>query len=225
MRTLMTVSLMAATMLSACASTPHIRTAADPGPGYTRDYMVDIYTGYDASGNIRTTRPLTATEAHMLAATDQHCIEKTHEVDAIWQGYIKDGVKGGFLIGLGTAVGAVLGSFTSGGMSFLNYLKYGAGSGLGSGVFTAEQKREQALKIVHSYCMLQWVQKNSNDYADRRLKDIIIIPMMVGRAKLPGVDPHARTPTHEEEFSNDDRGSEPQDAASIPAPQVAPPPQ
>jgi len=174
--------------LAACGGGAHIDSAASRS--VTKDYGIDVYTGYDDNGNVNPTRSLTLTESTMVESTDQHCVQVTKEVRGRMGQLLKQGGKFTVLTALGTAVGAVTG-FP--GVKFMQYLKYGAGAGLAGGLETGSITTEQALSIVHSYCVLMWVQKNTADLRDRRLSNVIIIPTPMLGMKRPTTDASRKT--------------------------------
>lgn len=212
MRKLITAALAGTFLLTAaCTTTQNAgpQSIAPATPGYTSNFMVVMYDGFNPDGTIRQERPLTSQEARMILSTSEFCRQKTAEVHQLWLTYGKNMVKGGILQGLGVAVGAVLGGFTKGPLSFGDYLVYGGFAGMGGGAYSASVQIDQALKIVHGYCVSSIVDKNSRDRDQTRLggvlRDAIIIPLIAGRARLPRVDPNA---TSRYGAMSDDGGSQ-----------------
>lgn len=201
---------MVTAMATAASAGSRNESRSESDAEFTKSYMVDIYTGFDVQGRIiEGQNTLTSTESFMLDQVDRHCAAKTREIEGYFMENVKNGTRFGLIGGLASAVGAVLG-FP--GSSFLGYLKYAGISMAGSGVASTQLIWEQNKKIVHGYCVLQWVSANKQDLNDKRLARILIYPMIAGKAKRPAsssevterADAHDNDPAETDEKSVSD---------------------
>lgn len=196
---LMTVVLASSFMLSACATTRHSGPSPKDRefPRYTNDYVIGIYYGFDENGHMNKTRldahgneipqgMLTHMESVMIDESDRYCTGIVNQVSGRFGYDLKNTVRFGVLEGVGGAVGGVAG-FT--GVSFKSFFEEIGGGGAGGGLAGSEMTWEEGLRIVHSYCVMTIVQKNSSDVGDARLKQIMIFPVIAGHAVRPGSMP------------------------------------
>ncbi len=160
--------------------------------GTIKNGVIDIYTGFDEAGNINPARPLTATEAIMVANIDKHCAELSKSLEGELKLYLKSAAKMGFWQGLGLVLGKFLGGMT--GLSALNALGYGGGAGVGAGVGAMTLTVPQIVGSFDAYCKIQWIAANRNDPDDRRLKNVMFFPAGQLQGKLPAVDTTKITP-------------------------------
>jgi hypothetical protein len=197
---LMTVVLALSFLLSACATALHSSPSpkAREFPHYTNDYVIAIYYGFDENGHMNKTRHdangneipngmLTHMESVMIDESDRYCTQVVDQVSGRFGYDLKNTVRFGVLEGLGGAVGGVAG-FP--GMSFKSFFEEIGGGGAGGGLAGSEMTWEEGLRIVHSYCVMTIVQKNSSDVGDSRLKQIMILPLVAGHAVRPGNMPN-----------------------------------
>jgi hypothetical protein len=189
-----------------CAPQAQARTKAPRNSDRSYGIMYDVYTGFDDSGRILPDTGISPTQAIMLGEIEKHCATKAEEVRGQAQFMLKTGFKGGIINAIFTAAGAVLG-FP--GTRFGDYAAYAGVAGIGSGLFAGNMTEEQAMKVVSSYCVLQWVQKNSSDRNDRRLDNIIAIPLMVGNAPRPQVNQSLVTERRDAHDGDEDVGNAP----------------
>lgn len=199
MRKVMIAALASSMLFTTACGTTNMRqpqALSETPPNFTRNFMVRAYNGFDQSGQIRPWRPVTRLEADMIISASAQCQQLTNEVYGLALEYAKDGIKGGVLVGLSTAVGAVLGGFTKGPFSFGDYLTYAGVAGVGSGLFSASIRIDQMLSYVHFYCVTLVFDKNARDRDETRLggvgRDLIILPVP-GKARMPQIDPNVTT--------------------------------
>jgi hypothetical protein len=231
MKKILIAAMLASTALLGACSTmgpSHESTAQAEPPAYTKDYVVDIYTGYDDDGNINQTRldangnvipqgQLTYMESKMLDSTDRYCTTELNQVVGRFGYDLKGVVRFGVLQGLGTALGAVEGFA---GSSFTSYLKYAGIAGAGGGLAAGEMTWEESIRVVHSYCVMMWVQKNSTENGDQRLKHIMIYPLIAGKAHRPG---HTANDGVKFERTNRSNGEERETSETTTPPPLPPP--
>jgi hypothetical protein len=144
-------------------------------PRTTRNYMIDIYTRLESTGHMAPQRDLTIEESIGLASIDQHCARKVAQIEGLV-------VERARLMGTFSVTGLisqVAGASQIEGANIEDYGSLGAASFLGSGAMSAQLKIEQGLTILHSSCMMQWVNR------DPLLDDIMIYPVISGRALRP----------------------------------------
>lgn len=191
------IALSASMMLSACATTmPHsgpTNTKVHEFPKYTNDYIIAIYYGFDADGHINTNRldasgkpipkgMLTHMESTMIDSADRFCTDEVNLVSGRFGYDLKNTVRFSVAEGVLGAVGGHAGFPT---MGFKPLLEEIGGSAAGGGLAGSEMTWEESLRVVHSYCVMMIVAKNSSESGDGRLKQIIILPLIAGKAIRP----------------------------------------
>lgn len=144
---------------------------------------IDIYTGFDANGHINPDRPLTRTESVMIAEIEMRCADKVQEIEGLAREYLKNGTS--FSI-----TGALFYAASAAGIPGANVAHnaiMGGGGFAASSVVSTNLVWQQSKAVYYHSCVTNWVSKNANEPGDRRLRDIIVNPLLVGRVPRPSM--------------------------------------
>ncbi|MDB5190376.1 MAG: hypothetical protein JWN49_702 [Parcubacteria group bacterium] len=187
--TTMVVALLGTT---ACGGNQHLNTSAAPNNN-TKDVVLDVQMQFDEDAHALPSRPMTMTESIMSTQVRQHCLQLVNErIKGAPKSMIKKTVVAGILQGIGSLLGAAFAHFT--GVNPAQYGKVGLGSGAGGGAFAGYMSIEQARSVANSFCQIRQID-GLRINGDRRLQQIIAIPVVGLEGSPLPVDPNARTLT------------------------------
>lgn len=181
----MAMGLVALVMLfgtAACGTMSNARQEA-PQPQEERvDYVVYRYPG--GLPGVENSMPArwSAVERQQVLYLDRSCrTQSADQLPSSMRTIAQMGIESAVLNGLGLAAGALLG-FP--GINAFDYFKYGAGAGLGSGVFAGMDRAEVQKKLANAICMAGFTYIAQTQ--DGALPGIVIAPVYGrGQARLP----------------------------------------
>jgi hypothetical protein len=189
---------MALAALSACASVEQAHTMGGgtvsdgipkraatasefPAHAATYGYMVIPYFGTGA--NFNPDPAVSTEEANDLRQFDYGCAKKADSLRGVAMEYLKRGATYGALEGLLGTAGMMWGFGSA--ISPAAYLKEIGLTGAGGGLAGADQTVDNALSLVHGYCMTMQVYKA--DELEGKMRGITVIPTYTLNATMPDV--------------------------------------
>lgn len=181
---------------------------------FTVGVAYDIYTGFDENGNMRPARALTRTESVMLAEVEVHCAAKVREVERV---ALRELESGAFFSAVGALTYAAIAEAIPG-ADLANNMITGGLAFTGSSVVTSQTMWDQALGVYYSTCVSNWVAANKADMGDRRLSNILVSPLLRGRAPRPDMG-SGETPRRDSDDAEWDDLQQ-QESAPVPTPIV-----
>ncbi|CAN5696749.1 hypothetical protein BH11PAT2_BH11PAT2_05080 [soil metagenome] len=175
MRKFIAILVASSMLVSAPALARHHDEQPVQDGSQTQSFVLVPQLSYGDNGQRLALPEMDSTQGAMSADIEAFCTQygKDH-IHGQAKQIIKKSLIGGLLLGLGSLAGAFIAHFT--GVNPMQYGKFGAGSGLGSGAFTGYITVEQGQQIFKSYCILIEMD-GLRQNGDRRLKQFHAIPI------------------------------------------------
>ncbi len=180
---------------------------------FTVGVAYDIYTGFDENGHINPDRPFTRTESVMIAEIETRCERKVRQAERVAR---EEFGKGTFFSVVGAFAYAAIATAIPGADVANNAITGGGAFGASAAV-TGETMWDQTRGIYYSTCVSNWVSANKADVGDRRLGDVLVSPLLRGRAPRPTMGSGETLRRDADDDSYDDLPSE---SAPVPTPIV-----